>query len=118
MACDAYAKGADCSASGSTLASLRTTKGYWRATASTGVFHRCSALTDACVGGTIVNGTRDTQCAHGHTGPLCDACSGGLVRGISGRCTTCTDTEGPGKLAIVVVLLILLGGVIALALRS
>eukprot|EP00937_MAST-01D_sp_MAST-1D-sp2_P002660 g2660.t1 len=106
IACAAYATGADCSAPGSTLATLRSRRGFWRATAETAKFHACNPLNEGeCKGGAIpVNGTRDAQCAAGHAGPKCEPCDRShnppYVRKFGGICETCAPGEGVGVMLV------------------
>eukprot|EP00937_MAST-01D_sp_MAST-1D-sp2_P006640 g6640.t1 len=100
ISCDVFAVGADCSASGSTLANLKSERGFWRATRETATFHRCNPLNKGeCRGGAIfANGTADAQCAQGHRGPKCSPCdtTNGYVRKIGKACATCAPGEGIG----------------------
>jgi hypothetical protein len=102
--CDAFAKGADCGTLGATLMTLTTREGFWRATNATAVFHPCNPLNKAeCKGAaTPANGTRDTQCAVGHTGPKCSACdrAKGFVRKYNGACNTCAPGEGEALMLV------------------
>ena len=98
IACDIFAPGADCNASGAHLITLKSAHGFWRATSTTAVFHACSPVRPGeCRGAPIeANGTRDAQCAAGHTGPKCSACDtvNGYVRKLGGTCSTCASGEG------------------------
>jgi hypothetical protein len=91
---------ADCGSGseiGFTLATLRASKGYWRATNSTTTFHPCPARA-ACVGEMIAGkgskNATDQQCRAGHTGLLCMVCAENYVRKLSDRCVKCDDGEG------------------------
>eukprot|EP00937_MAST-01D_sp_MAST-1D-sp2_P004522 g4522.t1 len=106
IACDTYAAGADCSASGSSLATLKSRRGFWRATTATATFHACNPLNEGeCRGGAIpANGTRDAQCAKGHAGPKCEPCDRdhdpAYVRKFGGVCGTCAPGEGLGVMLV------------------
>eukprot|EP00937_MAST-01D_sp_MAST-1D-sp2_P008170 g8170.t1 len=106
ITCDTYAAGADCSAPGSSLATLKSRRGFWRATTATATFHACNPLNKGeCRGGAIpANGTRDTQCAKGHAGPKCEPCDRdhdpAYVRKFGGVCGTCAPGEGVGVMLV------------------
>jgi hypothetical protein len=97
--CDTCPPNADCgsgSKTGFTLATLRASKGYWRATNSTTTFHPCPARA-ACVGEIIGDYNKhaaDQQCRAGHTGLLCMVCAENYVKKIGNRCVKCEDGEG------------------------
>ena len=66
---------------------------FWPNCASSGEgYVGCNPLNEGeCRGGAIpANGTRDAQCAPGHTGPKCSACDtvNGYVRKLGGACAT------------------------------
>eukprot|EP00936_MAST-01D_sp_MAST-1D-sp1_P001211 g1211.t1 len=119
ISCELYARGANCSRSGLTLATLESDEDHWRATSATAVFHPCATWGGKCIGGAIDGDQgRDGQCGLGRAGPLCTACGPGLVRGTGGKCTVCSAAEGPGMLVLALVLLVALIAVVAFALRS
>jgi len=111
IACDIFATGADCSAPGAHLITLKSARGFWRATSTTAVFHACNPLRPGeCRGAPIeANRTRDAQCAAGHTGPKCSACDtvNGYVRKFGGACAKCAPGEG---LAILIAIPLLAAG--------
>jgi hypothetical protein len=55
-----------------TLASLQTNKGYWRAINDSTVFHQCPKES-SCIGGPIIEGARNSQCAMGYIGLRCES---------------------------------------------
>jgi hypothetical protein len=107
--------GANCTAPGSVLASLGSAPGFWRATSTTAVFHPCNPLSPGeCAGAPIPsNGTRDAQCATGHTGPKCSACdaASGYVRKFGGTCATCAPGEGEMLLLVAPAVLLVLAAI-------
>jgi hypothetical protein len=92
--CKACPEGADCSTVGSTVRSLNTSAGYWRASTTTVAFHKC-ADASACIGGLIYD-SMDNQCNLGHVGLKCGLCDWSqqyvLKYGVS--CEPCAPNEG------------------------
>jgi len=91
--------GVDCSKPGSTLASLKVDKGFWRADRGTAAMLQCP-VPAACIGsgsnnnGSTGNGT-NSSCAVGHHGPLCAVCDPGYTRfGALSLCTLCPENIG------------------------
>jgi hypothetical protein len=96
--CDALL-GADCSERGSTVPTLKTKVGYWRAGVDTIHFDSigCGQGEGICNGGKVISttNTSDEQCVHGHTGLMCLNCdrANGYKRGAPGMCIKC-DGQG------------------------
>ena len=65
-----------------TLVTLPASRGYYRESNDSAVFHRCDKKTD-CTGGLVAE-----QCREGHHGILCTVCFDGYVRK-SGLCEKC-----------------------------
>jgi hypothetical protein len=92
--CKTCPEGADCSNDGSSVRSLNTSVGYWRASTTTTVFHKCNDAS-ACTGGPIYDSI-DDQCNLGHVGLKCSLCDWpqqyALKYGVS--CEPCAPNEG------------------------
>ena len=104
--CKICPEGADCSSTGSTVRSLNTSIGFWRASTATVVFHKCDDAT-ACVGG-LVDDSIDNQCSAGHVGLKCSLCDWSknyaLKYGVS--CELCAPDEGRNSVAMCFVALL------------
>ena len=72
----------NCSGIDVTLVTLPASRGYYRESNDSAVFHRCDKKTD-CTGGLVAE-----QCREGHHGILCTVCFDGYVRK-SGLCEKC-----------------------------
>ena len=106
--CQECTLGSDCTADGTTLPTLNTTRGFWRQDSISGVFYKCLSKYEDCLGGgTSIKGSVasnsnmtwsvNNQCRYGNTGVLCATCLKGWVRDSGGLCVNCFGSkEGVG----------------------
>jgi hypothetical protein len=90
-------KGGGCEEQGAALNTMKSSKGSWRATGTTSVFHMCDPLLPGiCNGSPVGDFDRDSQCKPGYTGLRCEVCdyASGYVKKMGGDCATCADNEG------------------------
>jgi hypothetical protein len=95
-----------------TLESLHTKHGFWRAINNRTVFHACPKIA-SCKGGPIVNGSRDSQCASGYVGVRCELCdyeNGYAIHQPRAKCSKCAQNEGTYSLILAI------GSILALSL--
>ena len=76
--------GASCTNPNTTLSTLGTQRGYWRASEKSHVFHECLNDID-CPG----NSNHALQCRAGNTGVICAVCAANYVRFDDGLCYCC-----------------------------
>ena len=95
--CRPCPEGGDCSAAGTTIASIELLVNTWRTTNQTATLYTCP-INNTCVGGDGKNGS---FCAEGHRGVLCASCDAGWYRRQKGqrchKCRTFSDTVRVSK---------------------
>ena len=79
-------------------------EGYWRPSPLSTVFLECPYPAGCAGGAPTVTSDVASSCAAGYEGPLCSACSSGYyLNRATKECTTCAGGNGPGQLAILIV---------------
>jgi hypothetical protein len=103
--CQVCVQGADCSMPGTTVATLKTLPGFWRAGSSTIHFDDLSCDLNTCAGGAfsgadpwalvsaraVIAEPSDAQCAPGQTGLMCSLCDAEnrWARHMGAKCIQC-----------------------------
>lgn len=117
--CQLCVDGADCSQVGTTVGSLKTKPGFWRAGIYTIHFDDLSCDETTCTGGTFVSGSSprnlkgsertvisepsDAQCAEGQSGLMCSMCdtNNRWARHMGAKCIKCAGSIGADMAKIV-----------------
>jgi hypothetical protein len=117
--CQLCVEGADCSEVGTTVSSLKTKPGFWRAGISTIHFDDLSCDEATCTGGKFVSGSSpsdsqgsdrtvitepsDVQCANGQSGLMCSMCDteNRWARHMGAKCIKCASSIGAEMTKIV-----------------
>jgi len=85
-------EGTSCVEPGVTIEDLPLKRGFWRSTRNSSNVVKCYT-NDACaqqqLQETANSRKKQTQCAMGHSGPLCDVCLPGYAKDVLGNCETC-----------------------------
>jgi hypothetical protein len=108
--CSECPDGANCTVRGITLRTLPLKPSYWRSSEDSFYIELCK-VGDACAQSNVTAGIIESQCAKGHEGPICNVCSSGYSKDVSGVCKPCDDEVQIPKETIIV--FIVLVGLIA-----
>jgi hypothetical protein len=117
--CQLCVQGADCSEVGTTIESVRTKPGFWRAGIATIHFDNLACDEATCVGGafvsssgpldsksidrTVISEPSDAQCAEGQSGLMCSVCDtkNRWARHMGSKCIKCASSAGAQMAKIV-----------------
>jgi len=89
--CSRCPEGTNCVERGVTLESLPLKPSYWRSSQKSYNVVPCK-VDVACSQSDVTVSKLDTQCAIGHSGPLCNVCEKGFSKSMMGVCEACTDS--------------------------
>ena len=76
---------------GSTIETIIIDVGFWRSKNNTLLVEKCRKAYN-CIGGRLLNGSSNSLCNEGHTGPICDVCLDGWAKN-EGKCFECLQIE-------------------------